>query len=65
MVDKVIKVLPAIDLQVDIVTKVLPRVDLQTDTISNTNIKYLAENYIHIVHMQKIALNILTYFNSK
>jgi len=35
-------------------------VDLQADTINNTYIKYLAKNHIHIINMQKMALNILT-----
>ena len=45
---------------VDNVTKVLSLVDLQADTINNTYIKYLAENHVYIINMQKMALNILT-----
>lgn len=51
-----ISILPEL---IDNVTKVLP-VDLQVNIINNTYIKYLAENYLHIINMQKIALNILS-----
>jgi NADH-ubiquinone oxidoreductase chain 5 len=74
LVDNVIKVLPTVDLQASILTKVLPVVnlevdnvtkilsvlDLQANTINDTYIKYWAENHVHILNMQKMALNILT-----
>jgi len=60
LVDNVTKVLPIVDSQVDILTKVLSVIDLQADTINNTYIKYLAENHVYIINMQKMALNILT-----
>jgi hypothetical protein len=60
-----LKVLPMVntanilpDMQ-ETIKVVLPAVDITTNALHNAKMRYLAENYIHIINMKSLVLNIL------